>query len=390
MRTARRIEQLPPYLFAELDRKVQQTRAKGVDVVSFGIGDPDLPTPGYVVEAGVKALRDPANHQYPSYYGMRELRVAIAAYYQRRFNVRLDPDSQVLPLIGSKEGIANLATAFVDPGDSVLVCDPGYPVYATSALLAGGKPVPVSLKPENKFLPNLDELDRKVAPTDKVLWLNYPSNPTSAVCELSDLSAAVAFSRKHDLLLAHDAAYVDITYDGFKAPSVLEAPGAADTAIEFGSLSKTFNMTGWRVGWAAGSAQAIEALGRVKTNIDSGIFNALQIAGIAALNGPGDHLLEMIEVYRRRRDAVVAALNAGGLPVEAPLGAIYVWVATPHGQTSVQFCELLLEKAGVVVAPGSGYGVAGEGFVRFSLTISDSRLHEGMDRVAAVLAGLTG
>ena len=385
MRTAKRIESLPPYLFASLDQKVAEARARGVDVISFGIGDPDRPTPAHIVEAGQKALADSSTHRYPSYYGMDEFREAIAAYYKRRFGVDLDPKTEILPLIGSKEGIAHLATAFVDQGDSVLCADPGYPVYESSTILSGGKVIPVPLRPEDQFLPRLDEIDAEDAQNSKILWLNYPSNPTAAVCDLQLLTEAAAFCRTHDLLFAHDAAYTEITYDGYKAPSALQAPGSKDVTLEFGSLSKTYNMTGWRVGWAAGSAVAIEALGRVKTNIDSGIFNALQQAGIVALEGPDDELKETIAVYQRRRDFVVDALNSAGMMFDRPKGAIYVWAPVSEGETSAGFTEFLLETAGVVVAPGSGYGPGGEGYIRFSLTIDDERLEEGMTRIARAL-----
>jgi len=385
MKTARRIDNLPPYLFAELDKKVKQAKAKGIDVISFGVGDPDRPTPAHIVEAGAAALRDPATHQYPSYYGMPEFRQAVAGFYSRRFGVTLDPETQVLPLIGSKEGIAHLATAFVDPGDGVLVSDPGYPVYELGAILAGGQALPLPLRADNGFLPDYATVSPADAAAAKIMWLNYPANPTAAVCGLDTFEKAVAYARANDLLLAHDAAYSEITFDGFVAPSVLQAEGAIDVAIEFGSLSKTFNMTGWRVGWCVGSEEAIEALGRVKTNIDSGIFNALQLAGIAALEGPQDHVAETVEIYRRRRDTVVEALNSCGWSLKPPRGAIYIWTPVPKGQTSASFCEFLLDKAGVVVAPGSGYGKNGEGFVRFSLTLADEKVREGMDRVAKVM-----
>jgi LL-diaminopimelate aminotransferase len=387
MRTARRIDTLPPYLFAELDRKLDAARAKGVDVISFGIGDPDRPTPSHIVEAATAAIEDPSTHRYPSYYGLAEFRRAVASYYRRRFDVELDPDTQVLPLIGSKEGIAHLATAFVDPGDAVLVSDPGYPVYETSALLSGGTVALVPLTEEDGFLPRFDRIPVEVARRSKVLWLNFPGNPTAAVCEPSLFQEAGAFAAEHDLLLAHDAAYSEITYDGYVAPSVLQLPAARDVAIEFGSLSKTYNMTGWRIGWAAGSAQAIEALGRVKTNIDSGIFNALQRAGIAALEGPQDCVAEMVETYHRRRNLLVDALRGAGWPVPAPRGSIYIWARVPEGHDSVAFSELLLERAGVFVTPGSGYGPSGEGYVRLSLTVPDDRLEEGAIRIAKVLAG---
>lgn len=381
MKTAKRIEALPPYLFATLDRKVTEARSRGVDVISFGVGDPDLPTPAHIVEAATRAVRDPSTHRYPSYYGMAEFRDAIAGYYERRFGVSLDPATQVLPLVGSKEGIAHLPIAFVDPGDLALVPDPGYPVYQTSVLLSGGRVAPVPLVVETGFLPRFDRIADEQAAGAKLLWLNYPNNPTAAVADMSMFAEAVRFCRQHDLLLAHDAAYSEITYDGFVAPSVLEPPGALEVAIELGSLSKTFNMTGWRVGWAVGSAVAIEALGRVKTNIDSGVFNALQHAAIAALNGPREPLKETLSVYSRRRDALVDGLNTAGWLLEAPKGSIYVWVPVPEGDTSLSFSEFLLEEAGVVVAPGSGYGAQGEGYVRFSLTLADDRLEAGLDRI---------
>ena len=385
MKTANRIAKLPPYLFASLDKKVSQTRAKGIDVISFGVGDPDLPTPAHIVAAAMKAVQDPTTHRYPSYYGLGEFRASIAAYYERRFGVRLDPETQILPLIGSKEGIANLATAFVDPGDTVLVSDPGYPVYETSAILAGGRAVSIPLRLQDRFVPRIDQIADADAHGAKVLWLNFPGNPTSAVCEPTVFADAVTFAKKHDLLLAHDAAYIEITYDDYVAPSVLQAPGALDVAIEFGSLSKTYNMTGWRVGWVAGATEAIEALSRVKTNIDSGIFNALQMAGIAAIDGPQDSVIEMTSIYKRRRDMVVDALNSAGWFLDAPKGSIYVWVPVPEGDTSVSFCEFLLDTAGIVVAPGSGYGKHGEGYVRFSLTLADDRIEEGLARLTKSL-----
>ncbi|MFN2611444.1 MAG: LL-diaminopimelate aminotransferase [Actinomycetota bacterium] len=384
MRTANRINELPPYLFASLDAKINEARAKGVDVISFAIGDPDLPTPQHIIDAAVSGVNDPSTHRYPSYYGMPEFRRSVASYYERRFDVKLDPDKQVLPLIGSKEGIAHLATAFVDPGDTVLMTDPGYPVYETSAVLSGGRAVSIPLEADNGFLPRFDKIEAPGA-SAKMLWLNYPSNPTGAVADLSTFDEAVAFSAKHDLLLAHDAAYAEITYDGFVAPSVLQAKGAMDVAIEFGSLSKTYNMTGWRIGYVVGAEPAIEALSRVKTNIDSGVFDAVQRAGIAALDGPQDCVAAMIDVYTARRDMVVEALNSAGWLLERPKGSIYVWVPVPEGDTSVSFSGFLLDTAGVVVAPGSGYGKHGEGYVRFSLTIADDRLEEGLGRISKAL-----
>ncbi|MGH2718156.1 MAG: aminotransferase class I/II-fold pyridoxal phosphate-dependent enzyme, partial [Actinomycetota bacterium] len=300
-------------------------------------------------------------------------------------DVDLDPESQVLPLIGSKEGIANLATAFVDPGDAVLIPDPGYPVYATSAILAGGQPVPLRLPEANGFQADLTQVSPGDLAAAKVLWMNYPNNPTAAIAGAGTFAAAVEFCRANNVLLAHDAAYVDVTYDGYVAPSVLQTPGAMEVALEFGSLSKTYNMTGWRVGWAVGSPVAVEALGRVKTNIDSGIFNALQRAGISALEGTQEVVAAHCAVYKRRRDILVDALNSSGWTLVPPKGAIYLWVPTPGGESSESFADFLLEQAGCVVAPGIGYGEGGEGFVRFSLTIDDARLEQGAERIARAL-----
>jgi LL-diaminopimelate aminotransferase len=380
VRPAARVEHLPPYLFAELDRKIAERRAAGQDIISLGVGDPDAPTPEHVIDAVVEAARDPTTHQYPSYYGMPEFRRAIAEWHRRRFGVELDPDAEVLPLIGSKEGLAHLAVAFVDPGDEALVPDPGYPVYAIGTQLTGGTAVSMPLHAVGGYVPDLDAIE--VNPRTKILWLNYPSNPTAAVVDLGFFERAVAFAREHDLLLAHDAAYSEITYDGYVAPSVLEVAGAKDVAVEFHSLSKGYNMTGWRIGWCVGSSEALRLLGTVKTNVDSGIWNAVQRAGIAALAGPQDHLDRLRAVYQKRRDLVVGTLNRLGWDLEPPLGSIYVWAPTPDGQSSAEFAELLLDRAGVVVAPGRGYGAAGEGFVRFSLTVEDSRLEEAVDRVA--------
>ncbi len=383
MKVAGRIESLAPYLFAELDRKLAAKRAQGVDVISLGVGDPDLPTPEHVVEAMREAVRDPATHRYPSYSGSPEFRQAVARWYGGRFGVRLDPETEVMALIGSKEGLGHLSFAYVDPGDEALVPDPGYPVYGVSTRLAGGTPVSLPMPSESGFLPDLDRA--AVSERTKVLWLNFPSNPTGAVADLATLERAVAFAREHELLLAHDAAYSEITFDGYVAPSVLQVPGGKDVAIEFNSLSKSSNMTGWRIGYAAGNADAIRALSIVKTNLDSGQFTAVQRAAIVALTGPQDHLEELRTVYQKRRDRVVETLNALGWSLTAPLGSVYVWLPTRDGMSSAAFADLLLDEAGVFVAPGSGYGAGGEGYVRISLTVSDDRLDEAMDRVACAL-----
>jgi LL-diaminopimelate aminotransferase len=386
MKTATRIEKLPPYLFAEIDRKVAEARMRGADIISFGIGDPDLPTPAHIVEALVEAAHNPATHRYPSYTGLARFRSSIAAWYERRFGVSLDPDEHIQPLVGSKEGIYHLPVAFVDPGDVALVPDPGYPVYETGTILAGGEPMLLPLRVENGFMPDLGSIHRDALERARVLWLNYPGNPTSACVELDFFERAVAFCRQNGILLAHDAAYTEITYDGYVAPSVLEVDGAMECAVEFHSLSKTYNMTGWRIGWVAGTPEAIEAIKRLKTNIDSGIFDAVQYAGIAALMGPQDHLEATIDRYRHRRDLLCDALKSMGIVVEPPRGSIYVWAPVPEGYDSGSFTSHLLDEADIVVAPGTGYGPSGEGFVRFSLTIADDRLEEGVERLRKVVS----
>ena len=383
MRAAQRVRSLPPYMFAELDRKIAERKAAGHDVISLGVGDPDVPTPRHVVEALQEAAEDPETHRYPSYVGLPAFRRAVADWYRERFAVELDPDAEVQALIGSKEGIAHASLALVDPGDEALVPDPAYPVPAISTLLAGGTPVAFALDPDRGFLPDWERLP--VTGATRVIWLNYPGNPTAAVAELHTFERAVAFAREHDLFLAHDAAYSELTYDGFVAPSVLQVPGAKDVAIEFGSASKTYNMTGWRVGWAVGNVEAVSALAKIKTNIDSGIFDAVQRATIAALRGPIEPLVQMRETYRRRRDVVVATLNDLGWSLEPPRGAFYVWFPTRNGMSSEEFAETLLERASVVVSPGSGYGEAGEGWARISLTVGDDRLEEAMARFRKAL-----
>lgn len=386
MRTAKRIDKLPSYLFAEIDRKVSKAKQRGADIVSFGVGDPDLPSPPHVVEALERGARDPATHRYPSYSGLPDFREAIGDWYQRRFGVRMDPDDQIQPLVGSKEGIFHLPVAFLDPGDVALVPDPAYPVYETGTILAGGEAVSVPLSVDSSFVPHLDAIPGEALERARILWLNYPNNPTSACTELDFFQQAVDFCRANDLLLAHDAAYTEVTFDGYTAPSVLQADGAMDCAIEFHSLSKTYNMTGWRVGWVAGAPQAIEAVKRLKTNIDSGIFDAIQRAGIAALTGPQDWLVQTVQRYRHRRDLLCDGLKSMGIVVEPPRGSIYLWVPVPEGHTSESFTTHLLDEAAIVVAPGTGYGPAGHGFVRFSLTVPDDRLEEGVERLRRIVS----
>ena len=384
MRVAKRIETLPPYLFAELDEKLAAKRAQGVDVISLGVGDPDLPTPEHIVEAMREAVRDPSTHRYPSYSGALAFRTTVAGWYARRFGVELDPETEIMALIGSKEGVGHIAFAYLDPGDEALIPDPGYPVYGVSTRLAGATPVPLPMPAERGFLPDLSAA--RVSERTKVLWLNFPTNPTAAVADLATFEEAVGFAREHELLLLHDAAYTEITYDGFVAPSVLQAAGAKEVALEFGSASKFYNMTGWRIGWVAGSAEAIRALAVVKTNLDSGQFTAIQRAAIAALEGPAEHLEELRATYQRRRDQVVGTLNGLGWSLKSPLGSCYVWVPVPAGETSTGFADRLLDDVGIFVAPGNGYGERGEGYVRLSLTVPDDRLAEAMERLASALA----
>lgn len=381
MQVAKRLEQIGAYLFADLDRKQEQLKAKGVDVISLSVGDPDLPTPAHIVDALMEGATDPRSHRYPSYIGEKDFRSTVAAWFRKRFGVSLDPDAEVLALIGSKEGLAHLPWATVNPADVVLVPDPGYPVYRSSTILAEGVPHPVPLLRERGFLPDLSAIPTGIVRRAKLLFLNYPNNPTAAVAPMEFLEEAVEFARRHDILLAHDNAYSEITYDGYVAPSILEVNGAKDVAIELHSLSKTYCMTGWRVGFAVGNAAAVGALGRIKTNVDSGIFRAVQHAGVAAMTGPQDAVAERLRIYQARRDRVTKALRSIGWQVPDIKATIYVWLPVPEGMTSARFTSTVLEKTGVLVTPGTGYGMHGEGYVRLSLTISDSRLDEALERM---------
>jgi LL-diaminopimelate aminotransferase len=381
MRFAERVEQLPPYLFTEISRKIAEKRAQGADIITFAVGDPDMPTPSHIIDALVEAARDPANHRYPESAGMPELRRAIAGWYERRFGLSFDPDKEVLALIGSKEGIAHVPLCFIDPGDVALVPDPSYPVYATSVFFAGGECHFLPLREENDFLPDFAGVPAEVTERAKMLWLNYPNNPTGAVAGLAFFEEAVAFARRYDIGVCHDGPYSEVAFDGYRPVSFLEAPGARDVGIEFHSLSKTYNMTGWRVGMAVGNARMIDALRRVKSNLDSGIPQAIQRMAIAALTGPQECVAEHNAVYQRRRDRVVEALRSMGLRVRPPKASLYVWARVPEGFTSASFAERLLDDLAVVVTPGSGYGRQGEGYVRLSLTVADERLEEGLRRL---------
>ena len=383
-RPASRIANLPPYLFAEADRQIAAKRAAGFDVVSLGIGDPDLPTPAAIVEELKRAAEQPANHRYPEYYGLPELRRAIASWYERRFGVELDPDREVVPLIGSKEGIAHMSVAFIDPGDVALVPDPAYPVCSIWTMLAGGTPHYMPLLPQNDFLPDLDSIPPQVLERAKLLWINYPNNPTGAVAPLGFFQKVVEFARAHNLLVCHDNAYSDVYYDGYLPPSFLQVPGAKDVGVEFHSLSKTYNMTGWRIGMMVGNASAVSALGKVKTNTDSGIFQAVQYAGIAALTGDQSWLAERNKIYQRRRDFVVSTLKEIGIDAPVPKASLYIWASVPGGGKSLDFALRLLNEVAVWVTPGVGFGPSGEGFVRISLTTPDDRLEEAMRRLRTV------
>jgi len=384
MRLAQRVEELPAYLFAEISRKIAEKRTQGADVISFAIGDPDLPTPEHIIDALAEAARDPANHRYPESEGLPELREAMSRWYKRRFSVELDPQREILPLIGSKEGIGHIALCFIEPGDVALVPDPGYPVYAVGTVLAGGEPYYLPLTEENEFLPDLDAVPEQIARGAKTLWLNYPNNPTGAVADLEFFERAVAFARRYDIAILHDGPYSEVAFDGYRPPSLLQADGARDTGIEFHSLSKTYNMTGWRIGLAAGNTTVIDALMRVKSNLDSGIPQAIQRMAIAALEGPQDCIEEHNRIYQRRRDRLAAALTKMGLRIRPPRASLYIWARVPEGTTSVQFATRLLDEAGVVVTPGIGYGPSGEGYVRLSLTIPDERLEEGVRRMESL------
>ena len=382
IRPSQRIAQLPPYLFAELERKVSERRKAGVDVISLGIGDPDLPSPDILVEEARRRIGDPATHQYPSNRGLEAFRQAVADFYLRRFGVELDPDREVLPLLGGKEGVAHVCFAMLDPGEVCLAADPGYPVYTSGTLLAGATPHLMPLTAANGFLPDLDDLGRDVTDRANLLFCNYPNNPTGAVVEDDFFTRLAAFGVERGVPVVHDNAYSEITFDGYVAPSFLAAPGARDAGIEMFSWSKAYNMTGWRVGVAVGNADMIAALLKLKTNVDSGQFDAIQLAAARILGPEGDaHVEHMREVYRRRRDLVIEALAAAGLVVAPPRGTIYVWAPVPDGHTSVSFAELVLEQADVVVSPGSAYGPNGEGYVRLSLTIADDRLREAVARI---------
>lgn len=381
MQKAECLNHLTPYLFAQIDAKRDALVAQGVDVISLGIGDPDMPTPSHIVDALIKAAQNPANHQYPDYAGSLAYREACADWMRDRFGVTLDPKTEVLALIGSKEGIAHLHTAFVNPGDYVLAPSIGYPVYSGGATLQSANTYFMPMTAENGFLADFEQVPEDILKRAKIMFLGYPNNPTGAIATEEYFDKAIDFCIRHDLLLAHDNAYCEIGFDGYRAPSILERPRAMECCIEFFSLSKAYNMTGWRIGFAAGNPYAIEALGTVKNNLDSGQFGAIQDAAIVALRSSQDCIDEMNAIYTRRRDAIVEALQAIDLECNTPQATIYVWAKVPNGYTSAEFAEKLLEQAHVIVTPGSGYGPDGEGYIRISLTTPDDRLLEAVDRI---------
>lgn len=378
---ANRIQQLPPYLFQEIDRLKAELTAKGVDVINLGVGDPDLPTPEHIIRTLQETALDPRNHQYPSYSGMNQFKVSVAGWYRRRFGVELDPGTEVVTLIGSKEGLAHLPLAVIDPGDLALIPSPAYPVYHVATLFAGGESYFLPLTAANGFLPDLTAIPAQTADRAKLLFLNYPNNPTGAVAERDFFEQVLDFARAHNVIVCHDAAYTEMAFDGYQPMSFLEVPGAKEVGIEFHSLSKTYNMTGWRLGFAVGNPQVLAALGQVKSNVDSGAFNAIQWAGITALEDDQACVREMCETYRQRRDVLFEGLAHIGLK-PAPLKAtFYVWCPTPNGCSSTDFTSLLLQEAGIVTTPGNGFGEPGEGFVRMALTVPKQRIAEAVERM---------
>ena len=381
---AKRLGRIPPYLFAEIDRKVQEKKRAGVDVISLGIGDPDLPTPGRIVSVLQETAADPSNHRYPSYFGLADLRESIARWYSERSGVELDPSSEILPTLGSKDGISHAPLALVDPGDVVLAPDPGYTVYMTGAIMAGADPYVMPLTEANHWLPDLDAIPEDVARRARLMWLNYPNNPTAATADRDFLVRAVDFCRRHDIVLCHDAPYSEIAFEGYRPLTLFEIPGAKEIGLEFHSLSKTYNMTGWRIGWVCGRADLIGLIGQLKTNIDSGIFQAVQWAAIEALNGGEEETHAANTVYLRRHRLVAETLNKLGWSIKPPRATFYVWAPVPQGYDSIRFASHVLDKVGVNITPGVGFGPHGEGYFRLSVTAPDARLQEAMTRMGTL------
>ena len=381
MRLSKRLDRIPSYLFAEIDKKVDAAKAKGYDIINLGVGDPDTPTFPHIVEEMHTAIDDPSTHNYPPYQGTSGFRTACAEWMKQRFDVNLNPDNEILALIGSKEGIAHVFFAFVDPGDYTLVPDPAYPVYRNATILAGGTPYFMPINPQNNYLPELDKIPEDIAKQSKLIFLNYPNNPTGAVANLEYFKEVVDFAKKYDILICHDQAYCEMTFDGYVAPSFLQVEGAKERCIEFFSHSKTYNMTGWRIGWAAGGAEPMNALGIIKNNIDSGIFKAIQKAGINSLGSPQSEIDQLNTLYQKRRDIMIEGLKELGWNIEPSKATFYLWIPTPKGMSSVDFSELMLEKAHIIVPPGNGWGESGEGFFRIALTVGEEKLKEVIQRM---------
>ncbi|MFO7772691.1 MAG: LL-diaminopimelate aminotransferase [Dehalococcoidia bacterium] len=387
MEFAGRLDKLPPYLFVEINQKIAELRARGEDIISFAIGDPDLPTPSHIIDSMCWAAQDPDNHRYPETAGLPELRQAIAEWYERRFGVTLDSDKEVLPLIGSKEGIGHMALCFIEPGDLALVPDPGYPPFSLGTILAGGEPYFMPLKEEDDFLPDFEAIPGRVANKAKLMWLNYPNNPTGAIAGLDFFERVVHFARKHGVAVCHDAAYTEVAFDGYKAPSLMQLAGAKEIGVEFHSLSKTYHMTGWRIGMVVGNADMIKALFQVKSNLDSGIPQAIQYAAVEALRGSQVDIDMRNAVLQRRRDKLTEVLDKIGLRARIPRATFYIWARVPQEYTCIDFAKKLLDEAGIAVTPGTGYGNEGEGYIRLSLTIADDRLEQGVNRLLDWHAG---
>ena len=381
MKFSERMSKVPPYLFVQISRKIAEKKAQGIQVISFGIGDPDLRTPDYIIDALNKASHNAPNHRYPESEGLPEFREAVADWYYRRFGITLDPETEALSLIGAKEGIGHVAFCFLDPGDIALVPDPGYPVYSIGTLFAGGESHIMPLSEENGWLPDLDAIPVDVARRAKMMWLNYPNNPTGAVANLGYFAKVVEFAKKYDVAVMHDACYTEVAYDGYRPPSFLQVDGAMDVGIEFHSLSKSYNMTGWRIGMAVGNAEMIKALMVIKSNLDSGVPQAVQHMAIEAMKRPLDSVVERNAIYQARRDRIVPVLKAMGMKVEAPKASLYIWTGVPDGYTSAEFAEKLLEDTDVLMIPGGNYGAAGEGYVRLSITLADDLVDEALNRI---------
>ena len=382
MKFASRIEKVPPYLFVGISRKIAEKRAQGIDVISFGIGDPDIPTPDNVVEKLRETALDSPNHRYPETDGLPEFRQAVADWYQRRFGISVHPDKETLPLIGAKEGIGHAALCFIEPGDIALVPDPGYPVYSVGTWFAGGECHWMPLLEENGWMPDLDAIPDDVADKATVMWLNYPNNPTGAIADAGYFAKVVEFAKAHDIAVMHDASYSEVAFDGYRPISFLETPGAIDVGVEFHSLSKSYNMTGWRLGMAVGNEDIISALMVIKSNLDSGVPNAIQYMGMEAMEMSQDAIDERNAIYEHRRDRVVQTLRDIGLDAIPPKASLYVWTRIPEGFTSAEFTALLLDEADIVVTPGNGYGEYGEGYIRLSLTINDEDMEKGLARLS--------